>query len=216
MAMKNKKIKNRKGKKNEKRETAIKKAEPSSRRRGQAAIVQPCGSAARSLRAQAAMEYLMTYGWAILVIVIVLAILAFFLPNLTKIPETCQFTQPGFSCSENPAVVFNSSTKQVSASFNLQNGKGQTLIIREVVCTTSSLADMPPKSSWTDTSDVKVSAGQSMRFDAKCVDKSGSAISLSPNSGFRGILVVYYNFENDVTTAERPADAILTGTVLAG
>jgi hypothetical protein len=26
--------------------------------------------------------------------------------------------------------------------------------------------------------------------------------------------VVYYNFQNDVTTIERPADAVLTGTVL--
>ncbi len=56
------------------------------------------------LRQQSAIEYLMTYGWAILVILVVLAIL--FLMNIfnsgTFTPAGCQ-QQPGFLCS-NPLL----------------------------------------------------------------------------------------------------------------
>ena len=58
----------------------------------------------RTKRGRAAMEYLMTYGWAILVIVIVITILAFYLPQLIKTPEGCLFSQPGFSCSDQNQV----------------------------------------------------------------------------------------------------------------
>jgi hypothetical protein len=48
-------------------------------------------------KGQAVMEYLITYGLALFVILIVLAILvAVVLPQL-KAPESCQFSQPGFS-----------------------------------------------------------------------------------------------------------------------
>jgi hypothetical protein len=159
------------------------------------------------------MEYLMTYGWAILVIVIVLAVLAFFLPKLTATPELCQFTQPGFSCSSNPAIVLNN--KQVTAEINLENDKGQTVNVSRVLCTSAALADANKSSATVPPGGpVTIPAGASVILNASCVDKSGNAISQNPNTGFRGIIVVYYNFQNDVTTIERPADAVLTGTVL--
>lgn len=164
-------------------------------------------------RGQAAMEYLMTYGWAILVIVIVLAVLAYFLPKLTKTPEVCQFTQPGFSCSENPALVLNNG--QVVAQFNLQNGKGQTINVSRVLCTTTTLTEANKTyATAVDLASSNVPAGASARLNATCVDKGGNPISQNPNSDFRGIIVIYYNYQNDVTTVERPADAVLTGTVL--
>ncbi len=157
------------------------------------------------------MEYLMTYGWAILVIVIVLALLAFFLPRLTKTPEVCQFSQPGFSCSENPAVVINGSL--VQAQVNLQNGKGQAVVVSKVLCTTSSFADAN-KAFATDEGNLTIAAGSTKLVSATCVDLNGNPVALTPNSDFRGTLVIYYNYVNDVTTIERPADATLTGTVL--
>ncbi len=164
-------------------------------------------------KGQAAMEYLMTYGWAILVIVIVLALLAFFLPRLTKVPEVCQFSQPGFGCSENPAVVINGT--QVQAAFNLQNGKGQAVNISKILCTTGSSSDANYSfATPVAAADQLVPAGSTKRMSAICVDVNGNPISLTPNSDFKGSIVIYYNYVNDVTTIPRPADATLTGTVL--
>ncbi len=43
------------------------------------------------------MEYLMTYGWALLVIVIVIAVLMWI--NPFKAPPQCFFDDPGFACT---------------------------------------------------------------------------------------------------------------------
>ncbi len=53
-------------------------------------------------KAQAAMEFLMTYGWAILVVLVVIGALSYFgvLDPASLLPERCTF-QPGFSCMEN-------------------------------------------------------------------------------------------------------------------
>ncbi len=166
-------------------------------------------------KGQAAMEYLMTYGWAILVIVIVLALLAYFLPRFTAVPEVCEFSQPGFTCSTNPAIIMNTSTNQVVAEFNLQNGKGQAVNVSKVLCTTAAFAD----ANYTFATQVPpaqqlVAAGSSEKMSSTCVDVNGNPISLTPNSAFQGVLVIYYNYVNDVTTVPRPADATLTGTVL--
>jgi hypothetical protein len=41
---------------------------------------------------------------------------------------------------------------------------------------------------------------------------------MQENSGFRGTLVIYYNFDPDVLPKDvkRTSDAVLTGTVLKG
>ncbi|MBN1385576.1 hypothetical protein JW968_01205 [Candidatus Woesearchaeota archaeon] len=50
-------------------------------------------------KGQAAMEFLMTYGWAILVVLAAIAALAYFgvFNQSNFLPEACQFG-PGFSC----------------------------------------------------------------------------------------------------------------------
>ncbi len=67
-------------------------------RKGQAAIMKPLVSA-RSLRGQAAMEYLMTYGWALLVIVLVLGALIYLgvLNPGSRLQDTCNLPI-GFKC----------------------------------------------------------------------------------------------------------------------
>ena len=45
----------------------------------------------KDLKGQAMMEYLMTYGFAILVIVVILAALAFYILPLIGTPESCLF-----------------------------------------------------------------------------------------------------------------------------
>ena len=52
-------------------------------------------------RGQAAMEFLMTYGWAILVVLVAISALAYFgaLSPDKNLPETCIFF-PGISCDD--------------------------------------------------------------------------------------------------------------------
>ena len=59
-------------------------------------------------KSQAAMEFLMTYGWALLVVIIVIAALAFFgLLNPGRfLPEKCEIG-PGISCLEATASTNN-------------------------------------------------------------------------------------------------------------
>src|SRR5271157_5545631 len=87
-------------------------------------------------RGQAVMEYLITYGLALFVILIVLAILvAVVLPQL-KAPESCQFSQPGFSCSTKQEVIVSSSTDNtVTAIIQLDNQQGRDIELLGVACT---------------------------------------------------------------------------------
>jgi len=163
------------------------------------------------MKGQAAMEYLMTYGWAILVIVIVLAILAFYLPNLIQIPDSCLFSQPGFSCENQ--IVSADTANNVILRFNLLNQQGQTVQISRVKCTMEPTGSVE-KPSATISEDV-VSGGK-QAFQVSCFNANGGALTMSPSSSFKGSLVVWYNFQNDVEGApERMATATVTGTVVA-
>ena len=85
---------------------------------------------------QAAMEYLMTYGWALLVIVIVIAILL--IMNPFSAPQSCKFDQIGFAC--NNAVV------TATGSFLLMgitNGNNNAINVSGVVCTQSKSSTVP-------------------------------------------------------------------------
>ena len=72
-------------------------------------------------KGQAAMEFLMTYGWAILVVLIAISALAYFgvLNPSRFLPESCTLV-PGLSCVDHKATS-NSTTLVI------QNGMGQDL-----------------------------------------------------------------------------------------
>jgi len=72
-------------------------------------------------RAQAAMEFLMTYGWAILVVLIAISALAYFgvLNPSRFLPESCTLV-PGMSC-----VDFK--VDESNITLVIQNGMGQDL-----------------------------------------------------------------------------------------
>jgi len=74
-------------------------------------------------RGQAAMEFLMTYGWAILVVLVVIAALAYFgvLSPSNLLPEKCTFPV-SLSCSD-----FSVSTTGITLVF--QNGAGRDMKI---------------------------------------------------------------------------------------
>ena len=171
-------------------------------------------------KGQAAMEYLMTYGWAILIIVVVLAILAFYLPQLIKAPESCLFTSQGFSCNEEkPAIYFNESEGVVRVRFRLDNQQGEAVVLKRAVCTTMPIGDIDKEyiegGDYSDVGgDVDISAGGSEIIDIPCVDKDGEGVDLSPGSEFRGAIAIEYNYRDDLAPTARTATATLSGPVL--
>ena len=72
-------------------------------------------------KGQAAMEFLMTYGWALLVVLVAIGALAFFgvLNPGQFLPSSCTIT-PGISCDD-----FTASASQVQVV--LRNGMGDSL-----------------------------------------------------------------------------------------
>jgi hypothetical protein len=78
-------------------------------------------------RGQAAMEFLMTYGWAILVVLVVIGALAYFgvLNPQNILPQKCEFTT-GLNCQDH---VLSSST---GLTLRLNNGLGKDIRIDEI------------------------------------------------------------------------------------
>lgn len=168
-----------------------------------------------SKKGQAAMEYLMTYGWAIMVIVIVLAVLVFYLPRLIKTPEMCMFESTGFSCSEPPAVIVADSNDNIRALYVLTNEQGRAVSISGVLCTTAPSGDIS-KDMAESLGPIQLAAGSTQNFSVECVDEAGNPLVMSPNSEFRGTIAVIYNHVPEVPGApSRMAKAGLTGTVVS-
>jgi len=179
-------------------------------------IEKPPVSASR--KGQAAMEYLMTYGWAILVIVIVLAVLAFYLPRLLQTPAGCVFTNVGFDCS-NPEPKFFSEGDdgELKVAVRLFNNKGKNVEVVRMLCTSASSGniDFDMGEPITDAGQKNIIAGGSKDYELECKNRDNATMKLAPNSDFRGILVVWYTFEGELKPdIPRKDEAVLTGTVL--
>ncbi|MBI4116093.1 MAG: hypothetical protein HY447_05950 [Candidatus Omnitrophica bacterium] len=88
----------------------------------------------KSKRAQAAMEFLMTYGWAILVVLVVIGALAYFgvLSPATLLPEKCTFPV-SVSCTDH-------SVSPTGITLVMQNGAGRDMIIRHVNASSDAIA----------------------------------------------------------------------------
>ena len=86
-------------------------------------------------KGQAAMEFLMTYGWAILVVLIVIGALVYFgvLSPSTLLPEKCTFPV-SLSCLDH-------SVTPTYVAVSLRNGAGRDMIIREVTVTGDALTN---------------------------------------------------------------------------
>ncbi|MDI6738221.1 MAG: hypothetical protein QME12_06960, partial [Nanoarchaeota archaeon] len=74
-------------------------------------------------KGQAAMEFLMTYGWAILVVLVAIGALAYFgvLSPSKFLPSSCTL-EPGFGCDS-----FKADDSADNIQLILRNGKGQSM-----------------------------------------------------------------------------------------
>ncbi len=187
--------------------------------------VNSTGNRKGSRKGQAVMEYLITYGLALFVILIVLAILvAVVLPSL-KAPETCQFTQPGFTCNQKPHSIVADSGNNVRLLFQLDNTQGKSVVLKGVICTTAATGNVRKADISPFSSEVPMAAGESVTIGGpsaditatiECVNEDGTTVKMAPNSNFRGSLGVLYKFAEDQPDApDRLAVATVTGNVQA-
>ena len=104
----------------------------------------------KNKRGQAAMEFLMTYGWAILVVLIAIGALAYFgvLNPARFLPESCTIG-PGVGCDD--YKITSGAAAESTIQLLLRNGLGESLTDVDVAitgCTDSTAAD--GDDAWTD------------------------------------------------------------------
>ena len=140
---------------------------------------------------QAAMEYLMTYGWALLVIVIVIAILL--IMNPFSAPQSCKFDQIGFGCNN---IAVRASDQLLVGS--ITNGNNNAVDVYSVTCLKTS-APQPAAPVATATKIESVGRQGVFAFsitDATHKVKCGDA-SATAGTDFSGRIWVYYKNSED-------------------
>ncbi len=138
-------------------------------------------------KAQAAMEFLMTYGWAILVVLLAIAALAYFgVLNPGKyLPSSCTFPQ-GLGCVES---MVDSSSNNVTLV--IQNGMGQSLNSLNISVGGDCVG-------WT-AGDGTLSDGEKELFNIHCTTPDG----LVQDSKFKEDITIQYLSENDLSRTIR-------------
>ncbi len=147
------------------------------------------------------MEYLMTYGWALLAIIIVIAALLYL--NPFRAPELCLFQQQGFSCSEPNAQVYLDGNN-IDMNVRLWNKLGKTVTIKGIACTDSQSAKFKLGDAAVKTYSVQIPTGDSADFKVAdtipCYHADGTTriSDMSLNQEFRGRLMIWYNYQDDL------------------
>lgn len=87
----------------------------------------------RSRRGQAAMEFLTTYGWAMMVILVMIGALAYFgvLNPTLLVPDRC-VSSADFSCLDYELRAPAGGIPTVSVAFG--NGVGRTIYLEQITC----------------------------------------------------------------------------------
>jgi uncharacterized protein (UPF0333 family) len=152
-------------------------------------------------KGQAALEYLMTYGWAILVIVIVLGILLLLFTNMSRV-EKCLVTPQGFTCGNaNPIIAAPANGGDLSAYIKFQNGQADSVKITRVLCIKGAEpSDMTVFNGKGDLSSmVEVLPGSSYTGNSvPCYDSTGTLAKSNVNQPFTGVVLVYYKLGDDI------------------
>ncbi len=165
-------------------------------------------------KAQASIEYLMNYGWAILVIAIVIAVLYILFKPHTMINE-CGLGA-GFGCNNPPPQLFVSSSGNLEMNLRLYNNQQRAVEVKAIVCTTAP-PDKADRSWSTLASSKEISAsGYADIKNIPCVDNSGHPIVMKPGQTFKGNIIVWYTFSNDISSSlYRRAQGTVMGNVIA-
>jgi hypothetical protein len=156
------------------------------------------------------MEFLMTYGWAILVIVIVIAALFYLgVMNPARMTPTSCTLRPGFSCSS-----FKLESGTGNLNLKLGQASGHPIFIKAIKCTqetvpnTASLANNIP----VPQGEMREITGGISGNIVQCLDASGNPLPASDTqvgSLYKGKLYILYQ-EIDTGT-----DRLIIGDIAA-
>ncbi|VVB98139.1 Uncharacterised protein [uncultured archaeon] len=162
------------------------------------------GIKGRLMKGQAAIEYLMNYALAFLVIVVVVGILTFMVFGQMKV-EQCN-APTGYICNDPVPQVFNQGGR-VYMNLVLHNSQLQDIKVYNVLCTTGSAQE----SKETDAAalgngTIYITSGTSATFKedtgGKITCKSGAnPLTLSAGQDFRGSVIIWYTYANDIDTS---------------
>jgi len=134
-----------------------------------------------SKHGQAAMEYLMTYGWAILVVLAIVAILAFVVRPTT--PESCQVAPP-FECMPGAYVIYKDNSTLV---VSLKNTGREMLKILSTACAYEN-------NSYVGLMDINkgLSVGEIYNLQFNCTAKADPAARIGEDI-YQGDIFIKYN-----------------------
>ena len=148
------------------------------------------------------MEYLMTYGWAILVIIVVIAVL-FYIGVLNPrniTPTSCTFP-PGFSCA---TYKLNQSNGHML--LKLGHAVGRRIVITNISCTQYS-AGTPSAGNYSLSANQSVNNGESTsNLDITCYPATGgSAVSGSAGDIVKFKMWINYTETDTIPNMNRTA-----------
>ena len=169
----------------------------------------------RFKRGQAAMEFLMTYGWAILVVLIVIGALAYFgvLSPSTLLPEKCTFPV-SLTCTDHKVA-------QTSITLILLNGAGRDMTVNRIAASSQALGTSNLgygcQTGWLgrDVANpaIQLRNGQTATFTLSTADNAGPPTSCTYSDTGRDKnrynISVFYNWSDSPTIQH-----VLTGELL--
>lgn len=137
-------------------------------------------------KAQAAMEFLMTYGWAILVVLIVIGALAYFgvLDPGKLLPEKCVFPT-GLHCND----YFMTET---AVALSIQNGMGRDIEILMIWVNETSKNALENCGNAGLAEDGNLSNGQTQTFNLACDNGPGGGLRAGSKYKFDALLRYKY------------------------
>ncbi len=147
----------------------------------------------------------MTYGWALLVIVIVIAVLL--LINPFSAPEGCRFDQVGFTCTK--PVIKAAAGGLFTA---ITNGNNNDVNIYKAVCTSDKSSVAP--ASLTGGSAALVPRQSVYSINSTNVVSCSGGAAMTAGSEFTGkVWILYTNTEDPADYPKRVASANIVAKV---
>ena len=167
----------------------------------------------KGMKAQAAIEYLMNYGWAVLVIVAVLAILVSIFGMLGT-PESCVAKPASFLCDGKPAVYYDNQSGTLRVIAQVANQGADAVLVKEIGCVVRPNAPSAPKYEKFQ-APVMIPPGNSKRLEALCYSPQGEGVFAQPGQSVSLTLILKYNYQGDVVKdRERIASVSISTRVL--
>ena len=163
-------------------------------------------------KGQAAMEFLMTYGWAILIVVIAVAALAAFgVFNPQRFAqERCVGESTKFACASNTIAIELLETGS-SLQLDLRNGAGETVIITGVSPRDSGGSCGTIGNNWAAIrgGEVLDFTNDTLRPNDRFILAVNCSASMNPDGVFDDQFTITYNIEGGVTGVRGTVDAVV-------